>query len=128
MNSFGSSSRRMSSERLPNSTPKTMPTIRVRCRLPIPPVNRRLNSSSAKSTIRTVCARNAATGGSALSPATPNRKTMQVCTRTNSASIPMMEGVRTRLSVTVWNRTVATAHANATTNMVRTTVERRSTT
>ncbi len=55
----------------------------------------------------------------------PKKKTVSVCISVYRESNPMMDGVRMRLSVTVWNTTVPMPCANAATSMAPRTVSRR---
>ena len=52
-----------------------------------------------------------------VTPATPKKNTAAVCTRTNSDSKPMIDGVMMRLLVAVWKLTVAKAWHAATTSI-----------
>ena len=62
----------------------------------------------------------------AASPTAPNRNTVAVWITVYRDSKPMIDGVITRLFVTVWNATVAAPWQSATTAMAMTELARRS--
>jgi hypothetical protein len=128
MNSLGSISRCRSEEKPRKRLPRMMPTSSNKCSDRVAPVNIHRYNRALNATIRTTSTPNCRVGGAAVTAAALTVNTSAVCTRMYSESKPMMEGVRIRLAVTVWNSRVETPTATATSSIAATFSARRGST
>src|SRR5690606_27934953 len=119
-NSLGASRRCMNVDSAPNPIPNTTPISSITCRSPRLPANSQVYRAVANPTISRLCSTTFGSPSVRDRVSAPKKNTSPVCITTYRASNPMMEGVRIRLLVAVWNSTVATAWQAATITMVAT--------
>src|SRR5690554_624927 len=127
-NSLGSMSRCMKLDSERKNTPSTIPASTSTCTEYFAPASSQRYSSTPKVSITAVSRRNFAGAGIAVMRAAPIENTRLVWSSRYSASKPMIDGVRMRLSVTVWNITVETATATPTSVIASSLVPRKGST
>ncbi|BDZ64830.1 hypothetical protein GCM10025877_17680 [Agromyces mangrovi Wang et al. 2018] len=106
--------------RLRKNVPRTMPTSSMRWIDRRLPPNSHVNSSMLNPIITTSWPAQSTSGSARRNAVAPNTNTRAVAMSRYSASKPMIDGVRMRFCVMVWNTTVDTPTAIATTSIAAT--------